>query len=154
MSNESFQHSKNQLRPLQTGDINILPSINCAELINYINSEFNVQTLSTMQMAGAMLASQPLFEKRFICWFGAKLDRLAPFDEISPIVLAAIKMYVFAETLDHNMAIKACAPEYALIRATGKEQEFRCAIQVVTNISNRYVGLDTYIRSRECNDFG
>lgn len=124
-------------------------SANCADFIRYIDDELHSQTASTMQMVGAMIASQPQFGKNFISWLLAKVEQVAPINEISPIVLAAIKIYVFAEALEHNMAIQACMPEYTLIRATGKEQEFRKAIVVVTNISYKYIEFEALIKNQK-----
>ena len=131
----------------------MLSSANCANFMNYIDEEFKKQSLSTMQMVGAMIASQPRYEKRFIDCLLSKVERLVPIDEISPVIFAAIKIYVFSETLDRRMAIQACAPEYALIRATGKEQDFLCAIRVVTNITYKYVDLGAHLGNCKCNDF-
>jgi hypothetical protein len=106
-----------------------------------IKSEIAQLSLGSLQFAGAIIAVQPQFESKFVAWVIEEIEKAAKLDVTSPIVVAAIKIYICAKSRTHAEARSLCMPEFALIEATGKLADLEAAASFVNKMAKNYVSL-------------
>lgn len=93
------------------------------------------------ELAAALMAVQVYIPKALGDWTLAEMGLRVNLTKVTPVALAAMKIGGVSNFLHTGKPMPDNTPEYALLRALGKEKDLQEAIAFLTRFVNRLVNL-------------